>query len=234
MTTAGEFAEFCRFYIAAYPESLREYHSVREFAYPLAENAAEQYRNNPGTRVHRNHNTLLGTIDGVDGLKTGFIPESGYNIALTAERNGTRFIAVVLGAPSSYGGDRIRDEDGQQLLTWAFECYKTIRPDVGALEPVRVWKGRENYAGIAPDAPLEFTALAERGTHLSWHVEYNDPLMAPLPAGSRIGDLVIYDNFGELRRVSLVTSRDVEEGGFFKRLFDSIRLFLRKTFLKPE
>jgi D-alanyl-D-alanine carboxypeptidase (penicillin-binding protein 5/6) len=233
LTTAGEFAEFCRFYIAEYPQSLRDYHSVREFSYPLAENLTERYRNNPGTRVHRNHNTLLGRIEGVDGLKTGFIPESGYNIALTAEQNGTRFIAVVLGAPSSYGGDRLRDEDGKKLLTWAFEFYKTIRPNVGALEPVRIWKGKENYAAIIPGAALEFTALAERGEYLSWHIECEDPVIAPLPAGSRIGKLVLYDNLGELRQIPLVTSREAGEGGFFKRIFDSIRLFFRRPKIGP-
>jgi D-alanyl-D-alanine carboxypeptidase (penicillin-binding protein 5/6) len=215
MTTAREFALFCRFYLEAHPESLREYHSVREFA-------------SSGTRVHRNTNALLGKIEGLDGLKTGYIPESGYNIALTAERNGTRFIAVILGAPAEWGGDKIRDEDGTKLLNWAFAAYKTIRPSVEAPEPVRVWKGKENYAGLVFGAPLEFTALAERGGNLSWKPEIDEPFIAPLPKGSHAGDLILYDSFGELRRIPLLTAKDIERGGFFKRLFDSIRLFFKR------
>ena len=228
MTSAREFTEFCRIYLKDHPESLREYHSVREYAYPKAENVAEQYRNNPETRIQQNRNTLLGKVEGVDGFKTGYIPESGYNIALTAERNGTRFIAVILGAPAGWGGDRIRDEDGKKLLDWAFACYKTIRPRPPAPEPSRIWKGRENYVELVYAAPLEFTALAERGENLGWVIEREDPLIAPLPAGSHAGNLVLSDGFGELRRIPLVTAREAEKGGFFKRLFDSIRLFFRR------
>ena len=228
MTTAGEFAEFCRYYLKAHPESVRDFHSVREFAYPTAENVAEQYRDNPGTRVQRNRNTLLGRVEGVDGLKTGFIFESGYNIALTAERNGTRFIVIILGAPAGWGGDRIRDDEGKKLLNWAFTNYKTIRPRPAAPEPVRVWKGKNNYACIEYGEPLDFTALAERGENLSWRIEYNTPLICPLHAGSHAGNLALYDSLGELRSIPLLTTDEIERGGFFKRLFDSIRLFFKR------
>ena len=225
MTTAREFAEFCRIYLEAHPESLRDYHSVREFAYPRPENVPERYRENPGTRVHINNNTLLRRVDGVDGLKTGYIPEAGYNIALTAERDGTRFIAVILGAPAGWGGDRLRDDDGRKLLSWAFGRYKTLRPRPEMPEPVRVWKGKENYTSIDWGAPLDFTAPIERGENLSWNIEPEGPLIAPLPFGSHAGTLVLYDSLGELRRIPLVTRQGVEKGGFFKRLIDSIRLF---------
>jgi len=225
MTTAREFASFCRIYLEAHPESLRDFHSVMEFSYPRAENVAEQYRNNPGTRTQRNRNTLLGKVEGVDGLKTGFIFESGYNIALTAERNGSRFIVVILGAPAGWGGDRIRDDEGKKLLDWAFGNYKTLKPRPGAPEPVRVWKGNNNYVNLVYGAPLDFTVLIDRGENLSYTIEYNDPLICPLPAGSHAGSLVLNDSFGELRRIPLLTSEEVEMGGFFKRLFDSIRLF---------
>jgi D-alanyl-D-alanine carboxypeptidase (penicillin-binding protein 5/6) len=230
MTTAREFAEFCRLYLQAHPETLTDYHSIREFAYPRAENAAPERRGNPGTRLHRNNNTLLARVEGVDGIKTGYIPESGYNIALTAERNGTRFIAVILGAPSEWGGDRKRDEDGEKVLEWAFERYKTIRPDIGAFPPVRVWKGKNNYADIVPEERLDFTALSGRGDGLFWETEFEEPIIAPLYAGQAVGCLVLYDNLGELRRITLVMSQNAERGGFFKRLFDSIRLFFDKLF----
>jgi len=228
MTTAREFAEFCRIYIGAHPYSLRDYHSVMEFAYPRPENLPEQYRGNPGTRLRRNSITLLGRVEGVDGLKTGFIFESGYNIALTAERNGTRFIVVILGGPSEWQGDRIRDEDGERLINWAFANYKTIRPNPGVIMPFRIWKGKTNYVGIVPGEPLDFTALTERGENLDWAIEQEEPLIAPLPANSPAGSIVLYDTLGELRRIPLLTAVEVEKGGFFKRLFDSIRLFFRR------
>jgi len=228
MTTARELAELCRIYLQAHPESLGDFHSVREFTYPRAENVPPERQGNPGTRLRRNNNNLLGRVEGVDGLKTGYIPESGYNIALTAERNGTRFIAVILGAPSEWGGDRKRDEDGEKLLEWAFERYKTIRPDIGALQSARIWKGKDNYLNFVPEESLDFTALTERGGQLSWETELEEPLVAPIYAGQRVGSLVFYDNLGELRRVTLVSAQNAERGGFFKRLFDSIRLFFSR------
>jgi D-alanyl-D-alanine carboxypeptidase len=57
-----------------------------------------------GRRIVRNYNTLLGRYPGADGMKTGFICASGFNLVATATRNGRQLIAVVLGASS--GGSR--------------------------------------------------------------------------------------------------------------------------------
>ena len=54
-----------------------------------------------GKRVMRNYNTLIGRYAGADGMKTGFICASGFNLVASATRGGKRLIAVVLGAPSS-------------------------------------------------------------------------------------------------------------------------------------
>jgi D-alanyl-D-alanine carboxypeptidase len=54
-----------------------------------------------GKTVQRNYNTLIGRYPGADGMKTGFICASGFNLVASATRDGKRLIAVVLGAPSS-------------------------------------------------------------------------------------------------------------------------------------
>ncbi len=54
-----------------------------------------------GRRIIHNTNSLVGRYPGLDGMKTGFICASGFNVVATATRNGKRLIAVVLGAPSS-------------------------------------------------------------------------------------------------------------------------------------
>ena len=232
MTTAGEFARFCRIYLEANPDSLKNFHSVREFAYPETWNLPEPYRSRPGTRVQSNRNTLIGRVEGVDGLKTGYIDESGYNIALTAERDGNRFIAVVLGAPAEWGGDRIRDSEGSELIAWAFNNYKTVRLYPEKIEPARLWKGRDDQIELVWKGETVFTALRERGGNLRWSVELKEPLIAPLPAGSPAGDLVLYDSFGELRRFQIVTAQEAEAGGFFKRLLDSIKLFFLSSVVR--
>jgi D-alanyl-D-alanine carboxypeptidase (penicillin-binding protein 5/6) len=227
MTTAREFAQFCRFYIRNYPETLQDYHSVRVFPYPRAENVMESQRRRPGTIFWENSNRLLNDFEGVDGLKTGYIDESGYHIALTAERSETRFIVVILGTPRQ-GGTQLRNTEGRRLLTWAFENYKTVRPQAPELEKLRIWKGKVNYVGVSPDEVLDFTSRVNRALSFEYRTEIFDTLIAPLPIGSLVGNLIFYDDEGELHRVPLVTTEEVVAGGFFKRLFDSIRLFFTK------
>jgi len=228
MTTAAEFAALCREYLRQHPQSLAEFHSVREFAYPQAANVAEAFQDNPMTIVQGNRNSLLRTFPGVDGLKTGYIDEAGYNIALTARRNDTRFIAVILGAPAHPGGDRIRDRDGERLLSWAFENFKTVRPEIKQPAPARLWKGRVKQVKLELAETPVFTAPVSRALTLQFTEEIDDPLIAPLPAWYPAGWLVISDEEGELYRVRLITAQAYQQGNIFKRVWDSIRLFFMK------
>ena len=77
-----------------------------------------------GKRVMRNYNTLIDRYPGADGMKTGFICASGFNLVASATRNGKRLIAVVLGSPSGGGargeggaaaGARLPEHGGFQL-----------------------------------------------------------------------------------------------------------------------
>jgi len=228
ITTASEFAFFCRQYIKLHPYSLREFHSVPVFSYPMAHNVPENYRNNPRTITQDNRNNLLKTFPGVDGLKTGYIDESGYNIALTAQRNDTRFIAVILGAPAESGGIRIRDNDGSRLLSWAFEKFKTVRANDVRIERERLWKGKENEVRLITGEDADFTAPFDRANTLTFETVIPNPLIAPLPAGFPAGYLVISDEYGELNRVPLITAYSYERGNIFKRLWHSILLFFRR------
>jgi D-alanyl-D-alanine carboxypeptidase (penicillin-binding protein 5/6) len=66
-------------------------------------------------------NRLLGTCDGVDGLKTGFVRKAGFSIAATAKRDGKRLITVVMGSPSS----ATRFNSTKDLLSKGFDRYQT-------------------------------------------------------------------------------------------------------------
>ncbi|MDR1216256.1 MAG: D-alanyl-D-alanine carboxypeptidase [Treponema sp.] len=232
MTTAAEFAIFCKYYLETHPMSLIDYHSVGKFDYPKQENMPRGSRSNPGTITQYNHNYLIGRVDGVDGMKTGYIDESGYNIALTARRDDTRFIAVILGAPAVKNGADIRDEDGRILLEWAFSHFQTIRPSIDALEKVHVWKGKQKFAEMTLGEAAEWTAPADRGQGLRFEIQLNEPIVAPCYAGDTVGNLVFFDDIGELRTIKLVFTEDVESAGFFKRLWDSICLFFKATLEK--
>ncbi|GJE01791.1 hypothetical protein GMJLKIPL_3727 [Methylobacterium isbiliense] len=69
-----------------------------------------------GRRVMANHNGLLGRYAGVDGMKTGFICSSGFNVVASATRNGRRIITVVMGQPKA----RERDLKAADLFDYGF------------------------------------------------------------------------------------------------------------------
>jgi D-alanyl-D-alanine carboxypeptidase len=77
-------------------------------------------------RKYANHNELLKKVDGVDGIKTGFTNASGYNLMASAERNGRRVIAVMMGGTTG----RSRDQHVADLLEAAFmELNGTLMAD---------------------------------------------------------------------------------------------------------
>lgn len=71
-------------------------------------------------RTHRNHNTLVGRVEGVDGLKTGYIRASGFNVAATAQRGGRRLVAVVMGGASP----AVRDAHARELIDAGFAALQ--------------------------------------------------------------------------------------------------------------
>ena len=85
-----------------------------------------------GRRVTQNFNKLIGRFPGADGMKTGFICASGYNLVASATRNGKRLIAVVLGASSG----RMRAVRAAQLLERGFanNSLTWLRPALGIVD----------------------------------------------------------------------------------------------------
>jgi serine-type D-Ala-D-Ala carboxypeptidase (penicillin-binding protein 5/6) len=229
MTTAAEFASFCRQYLAMHPQSLADFHSVPNFSYPMADNVQEKNKSNPRTITQENRNTLLKAFPGVDGFKTGFINESGFNIALTAQRNNTRFILVLLGAPNSRDGAAIRDKDGISLLSWAFDNFKTVHLTVKKLEKARLWKGRAEAVELDLAKPIDFTSPINRASKIQFKTVIEKKLTAPLPAGSHAGYIIISDEQGELSRTELVTAVEARKGNIFKRMWHSILLLFVKN-----
>jgi len=106
VTTARDLSILCR-EVLKHLDSLR-YTSTKER--PFRPNAGKKTVN------MRTHNHLLGSLEGCDGLKTGFINQSGYSIAITAARNGQRVLVIVLDSV-----DRLlRDRKASELTAKGF------------------------------------------------------------------------------------------------------------------
>jgi len=108
LTTARDIMRLAQAYLQRFPKS-------------LAIHSQKYYSHN--NRTKHNANSLLGKYEGVDGLKTGYVRASGYNIAATAKRGDTRLLAVVLGARNS----GIREQETAKLLDTGFRTIEAQR-----------------------------------------------------------------------------------------------------------
>ena len=101
-TTAEDMAILARHLIEDFPQEYR-YFSVPGFVFQ--------------GRMVPNHDHMLQTYPGADGLKTGYTNASGYNLVTSAVRGGVRLIGVVLGARNAYE----REQDMTAMLNTGFE-----------------------------------------------------------------------------------------------------------------
>jgi len=177
-----------------------------------------------------NRNLLLWRDPTVDGLKTGHTEEAGYCLVASAKRDGQRLIAVVFGTDS----EAARAAETAKLLGYGFNFFdsKTFFAKGETVQTVDVWKGaaRTVKAGVAEDfaAALPKRASDEYQTRV---VLAEGPLMAPVVAGAPLGQVELVGSDGKVvRQTPLVALEAVEEGGFFRRIWDSIRLFFRGLF----
>jgi serine-type D-Ala-D-Ala carboxypeptidase (penicillin-binding protein 5/6) len=118
VTTARDLAILCR-ELLKHPETLH-YTSTRERPFRTQV---------PGrTVIMRTHNHLLGHLDGCDGLKTGYITQAGYSIAVTAARQGRRLIVVVLDSIDR----KTRDARAAELVAKGFAAVSAGATPIAA------------------------------------------------------------------------------------------------------
>jgi D-alanyl-D-alanine carboxypeptidase len=138
MSTARDMATLARALIRDFPQRYG-YFSTKQFIYK--------------GRKHRNHNRLLRSYNGADGIKTGYIRASGFNLAASVKRDGRRLIAVVLGGKTP----RSRDRHIAKLLDRGFARLASIGPDKIPAPPPR----KPAFALAADFAPSTETSPAK-------------------------------------------------------------------------
>lgn len=231
--TAREYAQFVKTYIDRHPDAITKYHSVEQIAYPKWENLppARQAVESKATYqpiVQWNRNGLLGQ-NGIDGLKTGFIDESGYNIALTAKQGDMRLIAIVLGvqgADTAQGSAR-REEDGLKLLAYGFNNFRTVKPELPATKAVRVYKGAAAEVALVSEGAGALTVKKGQEASLTTTVHQEASVIAPVAKGTKLGEVIFSADGEEVGRIDLVAANDVAQGGFFRRIWDGFVLWIQ-------
>jgi len=175
-----------------------------------------------------NRNLLLWRDRTVDGLKTGHTNEAGFCLVASAVRDGARMITSVFGTDS----ESARAAETQKLLTYGFRFFetRTFYQKGAELAQAPVWKGQANQvkAGLAQD--LTLTLPKGQLEKLQASMTLNQQITAPIAQGDVIGKVEVKMGDQVVHSADLVALEAVEEGGFFRQLWDSIRLFFYGLF----
>ncbi len=173
LSTARDMATLARALIRDYP-NFYEIFSTPQFSYR--------------GRTYRNHNRLLRYYEGADGIKTGYIRASGFNLVASVVRDGHRLIAVVFGGKTP----RSRDRHIANLMDTAFAQSATI-----------------GVAKIpAPPAPKPLRAIADLAPA---------PTVAAAPEPAEIGEINLdVTEVGSTEQVAEILAWGVQVGAYYK------------------
>lgn len=155
-----------------------------------------------GGRTMTNHNKLLSYMDGCIGLKTGYTKAAGRTLVSCAEKNGQRLIAVTLQDGNDWA-------DHQALYEYGFAAYPANRLAVlgQPLKEVTVQGGLQSTVPLVAASSF-FWPVAE-GETVKTQVELDAPLVAPVAAGTTVGQAVFTLNGAEIGRVELLCGENV-------------------------
>jgi D-alanyl-D-alanine carboxypeptidase (penicillin-binding protein 5/6) len=194
-TTARDMAVLASKYIRDYPDVLK-LHSLPEFTY--------------NNITQRNRNGLLKMNVGVDGLKTGYIATSGYHLLATAQREGRRLIAVVMGAEKP----KIREAECLNLLNYGFRNFvlKEVLKKGATVKTVAVKGGKaDTLEVIAQDEVIMTLPVLEKESVKTKQVIPAE-IAAPIKKGAVVGQVAIEKDGKQIRQVNLVAKNDVPRG----------------------
>jgi D-alanyl-D-alanine carboxypeptidase len=153
-------------------------------------------------RTYSNHNNLLGQYRGTDGIKTGYIRASGFNLAASVERNGRRLIAVVFGGRTA----KSRDQQMVRLLDRGFStvtAHSTPVPDTApAPKPLQL---------AASEAMTDGTSVNPESTGDGDGLGLVGQAHAALPGGPWAVQVGAFRQAGDARRLAETASRRVPQ-----------------------
>jgi D-alanyl-D-alanine carboxypeptidase (penicillin-binding protein 5/6) len=206
LMTAREIALLAHYIIKEYPEF-----------YPIFSQRVFEYRK------HKffNRNPLLPLDIGADGLKTGFVKESGYNLVGSTVQGGKRLVVVVMGLAT----EAERTSEAKKLLDWGYRSFAPFKlfnagETVGS---ARVWGGERFYVPLMGDGPIKvILPRVPENPRLKAEIIYDGPLKPPIKKGDKVAKLRVTTQNNSVNEVPLYAAEDVEPGGLMRRGLDSL------------
>jgi D-alanyl-D-alanine carboxypeptidase (penicillin-binding protein 5/6) len=219
-TSAADQMNLARHYLLSHSGAPPEIHGKTALEYEDGDRLSSYPRKS-------NTNLLVGRVAGVDGLKTGAISPSYFHLIATAQRNGVRFIAVVMGieADSYSEGLKARAEDTEKLLEWSFENYTLMDLDSDISIDVRVRHGEKEHVTVRPEnIPVPVVIKRGRGSGAVILIDAPEYLKAPVKAGTAAGTVQWFMEGRPVHKELLIVGVDVGYRWKIKDLFFRSRL----------
>ena len=209
-STARDISRLAAVITQQFPDHYR-YYSIKEFGWK-------------GIR-QKNRNTLLWRDETVDGVKTGHTRSAGYCLVGSAERDGMRLIASVLGAQSKTK----RADAVYSLLRYGFASYdsKTVYRGGSKVVTAEVYKSVSPSLAVGVGSDIRLTLPKTPGRQLDADIRLNEPLVAPIVKGSTVGTLTLRLNGNEIGAHPLVALGDAVPGSWAVQAYDTLRLWVR-------
>jgi D-alanyl-D-alanine carboxypeptidase (penicillin-binding protein 5/6) len=210
-TTAQDLYLLAAALIRDFPTEYAHYYSQKEFRY---NNISQP-----------NRNRLLWLDPSVDGVKTGHTEAAGYCLIASSNRTGRRLVSVLLGSTS----ESARAQESQKLLNWGFQFFDSVKlhPANQSVKGIEVWKGagKEVKAGFKND--IVVTVPKGEAEKLKAELLTQQPLVAPVAQGQRVGTLRVTHDGKPVGEYPLVALEGVAVAGIFGRAWDTLRLWLK-------
>jgi D-alanyl-D-alanine carboxypeptidase (penicillin-binding protein 5/6) len=201
--TVRELAMLARYVIQTYPEFYKLF-GEREFTW----NKIRQQNRNP----------LLTSLEGADGLKTGYTKEGGYGMVGSAVQNGMRLIVVVNGLDDP--DDRALE--AKKMLEWGFRNFEA-RPLFAAQQPVgyaKVFGGESRSVKLASPEPIKVMVQKNGTDKLIARVVYNGPVRAPVESGQQVGVVRVWRGTNIAMEAPVYAAESVARGSTIRRAID--------------
>ena len=198
-----DLSKLARHIIQTYPDRYKIY-GEREFTW----NKIRQTNRNP----------LLGTLEGADGMKTGYTKEGGYGMVGSAVQNGMRLIVVVNGLEDSDD----RASEAKKLLEWGFRNFEN-RTLFAANEPVgyaRVFGGDSRSVVLSSREPVRVMVHKNGNDKLLARIVYQGPVKAPVEPGQPIGMVRVWRGGNVAVEIPVQAAEAVPTGSIVRRAID--------------
>ena len=176
-----------------------------------------------------NRNKLLSSVQGADGLKTGFTRASGWGIAATAKRDNRRITTVINGTNSS----RSRLNEASNLINWAFSqtSQKLLVDENQVIVEVDVWLGNKPRVNLVSSKKIVSTLSFDQIQLIKSSLEYKRPIEAPIKKGEVYGKLLIDIDGKPNIEVELIAQENVGTVNPISKVFAAMKYLIFGTSL---